>query len=79
MEPTNSQPTSKNKKMLTIIVLIIIAIIVIILLRSKVIAPVDTDSSNPVLTEESKQLTAEIDSAVTFDNEADLIEIDKEF
>lgn len=71
MEPTNTQPTSKNKKMLVIIVLIIIAIIVIILLRSKV--------SAPIVTEESKQLTAEIDSALTFDNEADLIAIDKEF
>jgi len=71
MGPTNTQLTSKNKKMLTIIVLIIIAIIVIVLLRSEV--------SAPVVTEESKELTAEIDNAVTFDNEADLIEIEKEF
>ena len=82
MEPTITQPTtnknpplrgiSRREKKFTIIVLIIIAIIVIILLSSKKV-------NAPIITEESKQLIAEIDNATTFDNEADLIEIEKEF
>lgn len=82
MEP-NTQPTipNKNKKILIIIAIVILVIIAaLVLMKSKVNAPVDmnevTDSS---LQGDNKVLANEIDSATTFDNEADLKEIDKEF
>lgn len=73
---------NKNKKMLIIIAIIILVILAAVLLKSKVSAPVDvnktTDSSSG-LQGDNKDLSIEIDSATTFDNEADLKEIDKEF
>lgn len=88
MEP-NTQPTTpmsatnKNKKMLIIIIIIIIiALGAFALSRSKSIAPSNTIGGNTDVTTtgtDSKQLTDEITSATTFDNEADLKEIDTAF
>lgn len=87
MEP-NTQPkivspmTNKNKKMLIIIAIIILVIIALVLVkpRAKVSAPVDVNGiTDSGLQGDNKVLANEIDAATTFDNEADLKEIDKEF
>ena len=76
---TPSMPPNKNKKMLIVLIVIIVLIIVAILLRSKVIAPVNTENGATQTGSPTEQLSKDIDSATTFDNEADLEAIDKEF
>lgn len=82
MEP-NTKPTTtpnKNKKILIIIIIIILIIIATVLLKSKISAPLDVnETTDSGLQGDNKILSSEIDSATTFDNEADLKEIDKEF
>ena len=81
LETLEKTPSKKNNIVYVIIVFIIIAIAATILLKSKVLAPVNnTETTIPViLSEENKQLNNEIDSAIIFDNENDLKQIDKEF
>lgn len=84
MEP-NTQPTApmgatnKNKKMLIVTIIIILVILATFLLKSKVSAPIDVNSGNSNLQGDNKILSSELDSATSFDNEADLKEIDKVF
>jgi len=66
---------NKNKKMLIILAIIIVIIIAAVLLKSKIINPTKTEAPlSP-----TEQLSKDIDSATTFDNESDLKTIDKEF
>ncbi|MFA6392616.1 MAG: MmpS family transport accessory protein [Candidatus Paceibacterota bacterium] len=84
MEPTT---TNKSKTKMAIIIIIIVIIIIgaFMLSRSKSIAPSNTIGGNTDTTStvtsgtDSKQLTDEITSATTFDNEAILKEIDTAF
>lgn len=79
MEPNTQIITpNKNKKIFIIIGIIILVIIIVVVLMKSKSAPVDTTKDNAALREE-KELTAELDNAVSFDNEADLKLIDKEF
>jgi len=86
MEP-NTQPNieatvpptapNKNKKMLILLAVIIVIIIVAILLKSKVQAPAKIDTTS--IYGQTDQIVKDISDATTFDNESDLIAIDKEF
>jgi len=80
MEQTNIQSPVPNKKktIISIIILLIVLIVVVVLLSSKSKnLGVDNPANTTVAGEED--LLAEINDATTFDNEADLKEIDKEF
>jgi len=86
MEPTPIVPpvvTPNNKKMTKIIVVIlalVLIVIIFIMLKGKTEAPADINNSSVAVTQaESKQLTSDITSATTFNNESDLSAIDKQF
>jgi hypothetical protein len=86
MEPTPIVPpvvTSSNKKMTKIIIAVlalILIVIIFIMLKGKTEAPANINNSNVSATQtESKQLTSDITSATTINNEADLSAIDKQF
>ena len=70
---------NKNKKLYIVIIILIIAIIAVLLIRSKVMAPTNTDAIPVKLSAEDQKLNTQIDNATTFDNETDLQTIDKEF
>lgn len=88
MEPTTN--TNKTKMMIILVVVIIIVVGVIFILKSKkdvAVTPENqqqntniTPSLNTGITkEETNEITKYIDSATTFDNEAQIKEIEKEF
>jgi len=86
MEPTSIVPpvvTPSNKKITKIIIAIlalILIVIIFIMLNGKTEAPADINNSSVSVTQaESKQLTSDITSATTFDNESSLAAIDKQF
>ena len=68
---------NKNKKMLIVLAIIIVIIVVAILLKSKAQAPAKLDTTS--ISVQANQITKDIDAATTFDNEASLQAIDKEF
>lgn len=83
------EPTQTNKTKIIIIVSIVVVIVIvglIFILKSKKEVPVTPEEKteivtvNPVVLEnESKEINRYIDEATTFDNEASLAEIEKEF
>jgi len=78
MEPATAPiEPRKNKKILILIAIIIVAIIIVLLMKSKVVAPVKTSTTS--ISGQAEQIVKDIDEATTFDNEADLKAIDKEF
>jgi len=87
MEPT-TQPiesviSKKNHSFVYIIVsLVIIGVIILIIAKTHKLAeaPVVKKVNDVLITnDQSKTINTEIDSATTFDNETDLVKIDKEF
>lgn len=80
MEPT-TPTTNNNNAMKIIIAIVALALIVaaLIFIRSKTEAPVDIEETPMTAQQESQQLTSDINSATTFDNESSLQEIDKQF
>lgn len=84
MEPNTQQPIvspvpNKNKKMLIVVAIIILVILAAVLIKSKVTAPVDVNSTDNSSQGDNKTLSSDIDNATTFDNEADLKEVDAAF
>lgn len=77
VETTTPMIPNKNKKMFIIIAIIIVVIIAAFLIKSKVNAPAKVDPAS--ISAQADQIAKDLDGATTFDNEADLQTIDKEF
>ena len=71
--------TKLSKTKIAIIIILILSILGIILFYSRALAPVKISPLDSSVVSEENTLKTEIDKATTFDNEADLKEIDTEF
>ena len=71
--------TKLSKTKIAIIIILILSVLGIILFYSRALAPVKISPLDSSVVGEENTLKTEIDKATTFDNEADLKEIDTEF
>ena len=71
--------TKLSKTKIAIIIILILSTLGIILFYSRALAPVKISPLDSSVVGEENTLKTEIDKATTFDNEADLKEIDTEF
>ncbi|MFA6355459.1 MAG: hypothetical protein WCW65_03480 [Candidatus Paceibacterota bacterium] len=78
-QPNTTSIIKSKMKYYIGIIAVIIVIIAIILIFFKTKTPVSPIEMRGTISSQTDQIIMDINSATTFDNEADLIEIDKEF